>query len=305
MRKILAAVVAYNSTDLIEGCVASLIRDPAVSVVVVDNSRDLATRTLCESLADSSGGRVEYVDPGANIGYARASNLALKGAPEHSHVAVINPDVALNWTLSQIVDSVDFGAVSVISGKLGDSAEDDALNARPMASIPRELLKAIIGSRAYHLPKDRRYHRLRSHHELIPVEQLDGALLVMESSTWLALRGFDERFELYYEDVDLCRRAGMLKEVALLNHLVGAHVGGASFSTSGGRAFLALRVSRLRYLRKWNDPLIGATSGVLIALVETLARTLAKAPEGSTTRWRALVLTVREAWLPGSVSVLR
>lgn len=305
MTEILAAVVAYNSTSLIERCVDSLMRDPAVSVVVVDNSRDSATRSLCNSLAISSGGRVEYIDPGANIGYARACNLALSGCSEYSHVAVVNPDVRLDWTLSQIIRSVDFRAVSVVSGRLGDSVEGWALNARPMASLPRELLKGLIGSRAYHLSKGRRRDSLVSSRELIPVGQLDGALLVMESATWRALEGFDERFELYYEDVDLCRRAEMLNEVALLNQTVGEHVGGASFSTSGGRAFMALRVSRLRYLRKWGRPWVGACAGVLIASVEAIARTLARTPEGLATRWRAWALTVREAWSPGSVSVLR
>lgn len=290
MSSVDAVVVAYRSADTIGPCVASILADPGASVTVVDNAADPATQAACAAFGD----RVRYIVPGANLGYSRAANLGLHDT-DAPLVAIVNPDVELVMTLSNLAAAGRLTPTSpdLVSGRL---AGPPSLNARPRVTIRRELMKALRGPSAYRLGPD--LAPLRS------VEQVDGALMLLSRVTWADLGGFDERFELYYEDVDLCervrRRGG---RVLLVAGTAGNHVGGASSRVSGAPAFIALRVSRLRYLRIWHG-LLGTSAALLIAVTEFLTRSLTARAEGLAARRGALTATWREARRPGSLAIL-
>ena len=193
-------VVAYRSAALIAACLRPLLADPGVAhVVVVDNSSDPATEQVCRELVDQAG-RLRY-ETMPNVGYARAVNAgaARRGAGT-THVAVLNPDVALTRPLSELVRRTSGLPLTIVSGLLDQGG--GCLNVRPMASLRRELLTAVVGSRAYRVTEVR-----GERGTLHQVPQIDGSLMVLPVDEFNALGGLDERFELYFEDVDLCRRA--------------------------------------------------------------------------------------------------
>ncbi|WP_232548923.1 glycosyltransferase [Propioniciclava soli] len=285
---IVAVVVAYRSAEDLPGCLAGLLADPHVRVVVVDNADEAA----CRAAVAAAGERATYLAPGANLGYGRAANRGVRCEPEATHVAIVNPDVRLVRPLSELLTVVEAIPGAVVAGVLG---QGPGLNARPLVTVSREVAKAVIGSRAYRMERPTGDAPVR-------VEQLDGALLVTSVVTWRELGGFDERFELYYEDVDLCRRAP--GGCWLVPQVWGEHAGGASFAVSGGRAFIALRVSRLRYLRVGHGLVRGGLLGLGIGLLEFVVRGVTRRGEGGAVRRQALRAQVAEWWRPGHVVVL-
>jgi N-acetylglucosaminyl-diphospho-decaprenol L-rhamnosyltransferase len=187
---------------------------------------------------------------------------------------------------------------TIVSALLRSPEHPASINARPRVTPAREFLKALRGSRAYAL-KGR-----GAPGELMKVDQVDGALLGLTAADFSALDGFDARFELYYEDVDLCARANERNGCVLVLTEWGTHIGGASFATST-RAFTMNRISRIRYLRKHMRGRLGAASvGLLVACTEWAARTLTRQSEGRASRARALRLQLRELASPGSVRLL-
>ena len=87
---------------------------------------------------------------------------------------------------------------------------------------PRGLLRMLVGkvSAKFRLPSDPE-----------PVPWVSGAALCCRRSTWDAIGGFDEKFFLYYEDVDLCLRASQAGwEVWHVPEAVISHQSGASFA---------------------------------------------------------------------------
>ena len=292
-------VVAYRSADHIGSCLRSILLDDAVQVVVVDNSGDAKTAAICESLRLAHG-RISYVDPGRNLGYGRACNLGLAQVAGSDYVAVVNPDVSLSRSLSSLVALVDWSQVTIAAGRLTvPRGRSGSMNARHMFGLRREFAKAGLGTRVYHLPAT----YLGSTQGR--AEQLDGALLVLSREGWGALGGFDEQFELYYEDVDLCRRANQVHGCLLLYETWGEHVGGASFRRSAGLGYVALRVSRVRYVRKWYHPAVLASGAALtIVVLESLVRSITFQAEGAGVRYKALVCSIRELLRPRSVRVL-
>ncbi|GAB3029951.1 hypothetical protein GCM10027052_02540 [Parafrigoribacterium mesophilum] len=127
----------------------------------------------------------------------------------------------------------------------------------------------------------------------------------MRSETYAALGGFDEQFELYYEDVDICERAQVFGGCALAPIEWGVHVGGASSATASTLSYCLGRISRLRYFRKrygasW---VTDATIGV-IAAVEFLARSITAQSEGMHARLQSISQQWAEMRTPGSVNLL-
>lgn len=295
----LVVVVAFRSSPILEGCLASLANDAAISeVVVVDNSSEIAARDVVQTITQRDR-RFVYVDPAENLGFGKGSNRGVAEAhPGWTHVFFVNPDVRLTASLAPLTEELDKGA-AIVAGLLVSPDHPGSVNARPLVTIRREFSKAIIGTRAYRMAQPSPDGRA------VSVEQVDGALLGMSSKTFTELEGFDERFDLYYEDVDICCRAARIGDVRLVASEWGIHDGGASFATASAKAYSLNRVSRVRYLTKTYGPrpLVRFAIGA-IAVAELFARSLSRQGEGSRTRNAAVRLQFRELVRPGSVDLL-
>lgn len=285
-------IVAYRSADHLAQGLPVLAADPAVGdVVVVDNSRDPATAAVVADV----GGKVRYVDPGGNIGFARGCNLGLRSSSDPI-VTFLNPDVLLVRSLAGLVQAVADGG-RLLGGGLTAGPDDDRLgNARRRVTLRMELGRAVLGSGRSQVP-------LTVGQAVVPVDQVDGALITGSRNTLEALGGFDERFELYFEDVDLCDRARAMVGVFLDTVRYGVHAGGSSARSAGTASYCAFRISRVRYLAKRHGR-AGAIAGAVLTVAEALVRALTRQPEGGRVRRLALRLVLQELRRPGSVCVL-
>lgn len=290
-------IVAYRSAEHLGACLDGLRDDSAISsIVVVDNSLDADTEALV-SLRSRQDTRITLLTPDANKGFAGGCNIGAAATNESDFLLFLNPDARLTRGMGELVTALASHEAIIASARLVSNSPWESINARPLPSVRRELQKAVVGSRAYSL-----------RHSLPPasrVGQVDGALLVISREDFLRLEGFDERFELYYEDVDLCARAAQHGGCLFVNATWGEHVGGASFDTASAAAFTALRISRVRYLVKHVDGrLRGLAAALCVALAEWAVRSLTRRPESQSTRNKSLVLQLRELVRPLSVSVL-
>lgn len=279
-------IVAYRSADHIAPCLRGLLDDPGVSsVVVVDNSSDPETQRICGAIGDD---RVEYRSS-ANVGYAAACNIGIaarRGNPEF--VAIVNPDLALTRRLSQLADNARHTPGTIYSAIVAQRG----VNIRPLVSPARELLACVVGSRAYKVDPPQPAARF------VEVGQVDGSLMLLRTDEAIAMGPLDERFELYYEDVDYCRRAHDRSGCLVWTEVWGVHDAGASFQVGGAAPFVTLRVSRLRYLRKWFG-LRGIVAGTVGGAAETVIRlVLGSAPSRTAVR-RAWSAQLGELKRPG------
>jgi N-acetylglucosaminyl-diphospho-decaprenol L-rhamnosyltransferase len=286
-------VVAYRSSSTIARCLSSLRHHCAkATIIVVDNSACLVTKSIVATY-----GRVDYVAPGDNIGYARAVNLGAERTLAE-YLLVLNPDVTLTAGIDDVLELLQ--RFDLVAGLLPNSdgwVGERVPNARPAVSLSREYLRGLIGTRSYRSPEINRASTWTE------VDQVDGAFMLMRRS-WYDAGPLDQRFELYYEDVALCARARLDRGCAVLNKVIGVHEGGVSAGNSGGLAFTAHRVSRARYLRlqypHW--PSIALWPPFVL---EVVSRTLTWAPEPLRLRLRSAWRAWRELRTPNSQWVLR
>ncbi|MCF6414141.1 glycosyltransferase [Collinsella tanakaei] len=195
-------------------------------------------------------GFVEYVDAGANLGFGRANNLALSMADSDYH-AFVNPDVAFEGdALSALASFLDArpDAGMAIPRMLG---EDGGLQPvyRREVTVLDALNRTLLGNR---LRKRDRWHTMADADYSAPfrVPFGQGSFLFGRTALLKELGGFDDRFFMYLEDADLCRR---VNEVSQLWYCPDATVihrweRGSHKSARLMRAHLA---SYAAYFRKW------------------------------------------------------
>jgi N-acetylglucosaminyl-diphospho-decaprenol L-rhamnosyltransferase len=245
-------IVNWNAADHLAACLASLAVDPERTcirtVAVVDNG----------STDDSLAGPFPAALPtvvdraGSNLGFAAGANRGARPGTA-PYILFLNPDTrlvpgALDAALSAFDRSADIGIVGV---RLLDQA---GKTSRTCSRFPTA---GAFAARSLGLDRLPGCHRLKpfmedwSHDESRMVDQVMGAFMMIPRELYQKLGGFDERFFLYYEDVDLARRAKLAGRTTWFEAGGAAyHVGGGSSSAIPGRRLCHILSSRLAYAHK-------------------------------------------------------
>jgi N-acetylglucosaminyl-diphospho-decaprenol L-rhamnosyltransferase len=256
-------VVAYNSRETLRSCVAAQVADPRAAVVVVDNA---SPDDALDTIADLD---VSIVQAARNGGFSAGCNLGL-AAGDAPYVLLLNPDARLEPdALTRLLGALEADAGAALAAPL--IVEDDGSPAPSQRRFPR-LRSTVAQALFVHrlLPGlDELVHDPAAYAAPGTPEWVSGACMLVRRSVLEQLGGMDERFFLYCEDTDLCRRiwdAGL--RVRFEPAARARHVGGASGSRSALRAVLA--ASRVAYARKHRSAAAAVAEAAAIALGEAV-----------------------------------
>lgn len=256
-------IVNWNATSALEACLRSVFATrPGVEyeVIVIDNGSDDSIDALMGEFAHAV-----WVRNSTNIGFGKAQNQAIRLA-RGRYVLLLNNDAMVEPdtipTLARFMDQhpevgscgcPDHRQVSLGTAYSGAFRDYPSLHritienlwavVRPPHSWDlRRLAGAVYRWMGEALPQ--------AHH--VEVAWIVGALLCVRKEAFDEIGGFDERFFLFDEDIDLCRRmrdAGW--KVAFTNSTKFTHFGGASSSVR--RDIERIRGdSRALYFRKYH-----------------------------------------------------
>ena len=204
MKDLSIAIVAYNDEEDVKNAVESILRwTPdfiSMTIYIVDNS------TKENTLKDlESEDKVVYISAGKNLGFGGGHNVVLPKLDSKYH-AIVNPDILLNEdAFSKIISFMDKEGCGMCVPRITDEEGNLLKVYRREVTVFDMFIRMFIKGgfkkrRAYHTLQDKDYSKPFK----VPFAQ--GSFLVIKTELFKALNGFDERFFLYMEDADLCKR---------------------------------------------------------------------------------------------------
>mgnify|MGYP000436249468 CR=1 FL=1 len=268
-------IVSWNTRKLLEACLRSVYaetRGLTFEVFVVDN----ASVDGSPEMVERAFPQVRLIRNAANVGFARASNQALR-LSRGRYVLLLNPDtVILDQALVRMVHFMDqHPDIGALGPKiLTAEGEVDLRCARRFPSLLSELLELTRLSARF--PHNRLFgNYLMSywdHNDSREVEVLMGACLLVRREAMEQVGLLDENFYMYGEDVDWCyrlRKAGWRVWYDSQDYII--HLGSQSTKLVQEEMGLERFKSRHALFRKHRGSLYaGAYKALMLAI--TLAK---------------------------------
>jgi N-acetylglucosaminyl-diphospho-decaprenol L-rhamnosyltransferase len=207
--ELVVVTVTYSPGSHLDRFLATLSHatDRTVSVIMADNgSTDGSPEAALEAYPSA-----RLLRTGGNLGYGTAVNRAVAEiTPESEFVVVANPDV--QWGPHSIDLLLEAADRWPRAGSLGPLIRDPDGSVYPSArhtpSVIRGGMHAVVGPFWANNPWTVAYRQERLEPSERPVGWLSGSCLLLRRTAFDDVGGFDERYFMYMEDVDLGDRLG-------------------------------------------------------------------------------------------------
>jgi GT2 family glycosyltransferase len=268
-------IVNWNAGEQLRDCLRSINtaqrKDWILSrVVVIDNAS--SDDSIVGVSAEATNLPLSVIRNCTNHGFGRACN---QGAIDSKadYILFLNPDVRLDSDAIVVplkfMSAPENTSVGICGIQLYDETNEVSRSCRRFPSA-WDLVAEGLG-----------LHRLVDNHRMddwnhdsnMCVEQVIGAFFLIRRKLFEELNGFDERFFVYFEEVDLSLRANRAGWSSwYLASARAMHVGGGCTSKAkSSRIYYAAR-SRMQYARKHFTKPIGSLVVAATLFVEPVAR---------------------------------
>lgn len=257
--KLSILIVNWNTREFLIECVNSIFRFAPTSefeIIVVDNnSADESASALDHAFGRDP--RLKIIEAGENLGFARGSNLAYKSS-SGEYILLLNPDTeGQAGSLAKLIHYFDtHPEVQIVGGKI---VNPDGSIQPSVRKFPDLWSSFLVFTGLYRLISPRKYLMEDFDYETEQgADQVMGAVLLTRRATIERLGFLDEKFWLWYEEVDFCYR--VKKSGGAVMYYPEArfvHHGGQSFSqVSVLKRKMILARSLFHYFKKrWREKL--------------------------------------------------
>lgn len=200
--KVSVIIVHYQVKNLLRNCILSIqkyFQGFDYEIIVVDNN---SPNPEWKVLIDEFD-KVNFIELKENLGFSKANNIGVKSA-KSEYVYILNPDTEIEENYFQeILDFADnqdkFGALGLRMHDADGKFLPESKRSVPalVNSFEKLFTKLNNDSKTY-------YRNDVSETEIAEVEVMTGANLLMKKAVYEEVGGFDERYFMYGEDIDLC-----------------------------------------------------------------------------------------------------
>jgi len=254
MTDISIVIVSYNSAKELKPCVEAALASDIAEIIVIDNASDDISELNLEEMSP----KIKLFLNTTNEGYARAINKGIEKSAGR-FVLLLNPDVVVNAPgISAMSEALDKGeSTYAAAARLDwpDGRFQRYFTADPtVASLAARLI--VLEPFLRNTKKVQDYLKADMSPEIAQeLETAPGACLMIKKSAIDMIGGMDERFPLFFNDVDYCVRlrhsGGRILYVpdARFTHIMQASVSRMKPELRRGE----LMLSAVRYVGKYKS----------------------------------------------------
>ena len=226
-------IVSWNTQDLLRKCLNSIYQNLDglnLEIFVVDNNSSDKTAQMVKAEFP----QVNLITNNKNLGFAKANNQAIKQV-KGEYLLLLNPDTEI--LNNGLIKSLQFMKSHQSCGVMGPKMlfEDKSLQPSvrrwprpwPIFLMLIKAQKFFKGLKAidYYLYKDFDYNKEQA------VDQVMGAFMLIPKEVMAKVGLLDERFFIWFEEVDFCKRVWQNGYSVIYNPDIQLiHYGGRSFS---------------------------------------------------------------------------
>lgn len=196
-KKLSIIIVSFRSANHLERCVSSIYEKIGDSfpweIILVNNDADQDVKTFQIDFS-----RIRVLDHKKNIGFGSGMNLGAKLA-KGEFLFFLNPDTEiLTENITSALLELSDGDAGIVGGGIVDKKNQNQKWSAGKELSVYDLIRNNLGlSRSRHAWLDP---------GKIECDWVAGTAMLVKKELFEELGGFDERFFMYFEDMDLCRR---------------------------------------------------------------------------------------------------
>jgi GT2 family glycosyltransferase len=220
-------ILNYKQRGLVKQCLKGIFASQPqleYEVIVVDNDSGDGCLAMVDQLVNEyatprrgSGGMsrritlppVQRIAASHNGGFAFGNNLGIRAATGR-YVVVMNPDVAVvSGALEELVAFADaHPEIGILGPRLINPDGSVQLSCRRFPRLSTPLYRRTMFGKFWFAKSALTNYLMTDwdHNKTTDVDWLFGAFLLIRKTSLEKIGLFDERFFLYFEDLDFCRR---------------------------------------------------------------------------------------------------
>ena len=256
MHKLSIIIVNYKVKDLLDNCLQSIFSNSEnieLDVIVVDNnSQDGSLKMIKEKYP-----QVNLIDSRKNLGFAKANNLVFEKT-KYDYVLLLNPDMQiLPHTLENMIKWMDENPqVSIAGCHLIDQNRKTLHHIR---RFPRFWDQLAITLKIPHILPfilDKYLCKNFDYSQASKVDSIRGAFFMMRRNIYEELNGLDERYFIWFEEVDFCQKVSKSGGEVWYTPVAECidYVGKSFEQVPRGITQKYFQNSMIKYFKKWHSP---------------------------------------------------
>ncbi|MDQ3019702.1 MAG: glycosyltransferase family 2 protein [Bacteroidota bacterium] len=205
-------IVTWNSESEIAECLKSITENTKrlnYEIIIVDNNSSDKTLDAIQNIADNKFQTIKVIINKENTGFTKACNQGILSS-NGKNILLLNPDTKIaNDSLKVLWDKL------VATDKTGAVApqllNDDGSIQKSCRTFPTYFdMFCELTLLSYIFPKSKIFSRWKmnyfDHNKESTVDQPMAAALMIKGKVLKEINNFDERYLMFFNDVDLCKK---------------------------------------------------------------------------------------------------
>ena len=248
MNNISIIIVNYKSWIPLENCLNSLLKQENINtdIIVVDNNSSDNTLEQYKKRFPS----VEWIENKKNYGFSKACNIG-ESKSKYDLLLFLNPDTILEKNCLEKIfkKNIDYNS-KIISIKQIDKKKKNTnaygyfLSFHTYNGLLRFFYRLIF----------RKTKKINERLDYFCPDWISGSFVIISKNKFHIIGKWDERFWMYYEDMDLCKRAKENDmEIIMLNDIFCYHFHGLSSRINYKtkiKSKTEVLISKIKYVKK-------------------------------------------------------